>query len=248
MTTADVAVSVQDLHIHYQVMARSGESLRVALQSRLRPRRPPTVVALSDVSLELRAGDSLGVIGHNGAGKTTLLHAIAGVLSPSQGSVLVRHQPQMLGVQAALDPRLSGRRNIELGGLALGLGFDEISELLPSIIDFTELEEFIDLPVSAYSAGMRVRLGFAISTVARPEILLIDEALAVGDKDFREKSIDRLRQLRAWAGVVVLASHALVEVERVCNKVVWLNRGRIEQFGDPTDVLDAYRASRRSSR
>lgn len=227
--------------MHYEVLADRNEQITSAAGNGFRRRVRYSVKALEGVSFELRKGDALGLIGHNGAGKTTLLQVIGGLLQPSSGKVLVSHQPQLLGVAAALNPRISGRLNVELGCLALGMTRPEIAEATPEIIEFTDLAEFIDLPVNTYSAGMRARLSFAISTVSRPEILLIDEALAVGDKDFKARSLGRLRDLRDGAGVVVMASHALGEVARSCNRVVWLHEGQIRMAGSPDDVLTAYR-------
>lgn len=248
MTTPELAVRVDNVHVHYEVFAdrqqKFAESARRGFRT---PKRvSQRVRALEGVSLDLFPGDSLGLIGHNGSGKSTLLQVIAGLLPPSAGRVLVSAQPQILGVQAAVNPLISGRRNIEMCGLALGLSKREVIDLVPSIIEFTELQEFIDLPVQTYSAGMKQRLSFAISTVTKPEILLIDEALAVGDARFVAKSLDRLREIRSNAGVVVLASHSLVEISSSCNRVLWLHEGEVQALGDPDAVIAAYEADERT--
>lgn len=237
-----IAVQVDRVHVHYEVLAANRERvLESARRGFKRQKRvSQRVRALEGISFELRQGDSLGLVGHNGSGKTTLMQVIAGLIAPSAGSVLVSAQPQILGVQAALNELISGRLNIEMCGLALGFTRREIEVLVPSIIDFTDLQEFIDLPVQTYSAGMKQRLSFAISTVTRPEILLIDEALAVGDARFIEKSLARLREIRSQAGVVILATHALDEIRASCNKVLWIHEGETQLFGEPDEVLAAY--------
>lgn len=239
----ELAVRLSDVHLHYEVLAKRNERFAEHVMSGFPRKTVHHVRALEGITFDLVRGDALGVVGHNGAGKSTLLQVIAGLLQPSKGTVLVSDQPQLLGVQAALNPRITGRLNIELGCRALGMGTADIEEVTPGIIDFADLAEFIDLPVNTYSTGMRARLGFAISTVSRPEILLIDEALAVGDKDFRARSVERLHALRGDAGVVVLVSHGLGAIANSCNKVLWLHEGTMHRFGGTTEVIDEYRES-----
>jgi len=240
------AVQVEGLFLSYAVLRDTTDSLSSLTARGFRPRQTKEVAALVDVSFTLQRGDSLGLIGHNGAGKSTLLQSIAGFLRPSRGTVLVSSQPQLLGIKAALNGNASGRQNIELGCLALGMKREMVTELVPQIAEYTELGDFIDLPVRTYSAGMRQRLSFAISTTQTPEILLIDEALAVGDKAFRSKSMQRLRSIREEAGVVILASHSMGAIKGACNKVLWLHNGEIAKFGDPDDVIAAYKKSERT--
>jgi teichoic acid transport system ATP-binding protein len=235
-----IAIKVDDLHVHYEVLMDSNEPFLGAAKNVFRHRVKLRVKALEGVSFQVHQGDVLGLVGHNGAGKTTLLQAVAGFLQPSRGSVLVSHQPQMLGVKAALNPRISGRLNVELGCLALGMTRAEIAVAGPDIMEFSDIGDFINLPVNTYSAGMRVRLAFAISTANKPEILLIDEALAVGDKEFRERSLNRLRKIRTSAGAVILASHSIREIGDSCNKVLWLHEGKVRLFGPADEVLTAY--------
>ena len=237
MTNA-VTVRVEDLAIDYVAMADAG---------RFRRRRT-VVAALSEVDFELYEGDAVGIIGHNGSGKSTLMQAVAGLLPPSSGSVLVSSQPQLLGVQAALNLGLSGHANIELCSLALGFSPQQIDELREDVAKFTDLGDFLDLPARSYSAGMRQRLGFAISVLARPQILLIDEALAVGDKDFKQKCLGKLRELRENAGTVLLASHAMGEITSTCNRALWIHEGRLVMDGDPNEVAAAYSESKGTTR
>lgn len=223
----DLAVSVNDVSVTFEAMADRQRRSKLDIGRLIRSREARHVQALRGVSLELRTGDALGLVGHNGAGKSTLMHTIAGFIQPSSGEVLVRSQPQMLGVQATLNQRLSGRANIEMGLLALGAHPDRLPDLTEEIISVSNLGAFIDLPIKSYSTGMRLRLGFAISTVRTPDILIIDEALAVGDKVFKKQSHARLDEIRENAGVVILASHSLPEIRRTCNRVLWLDAGKI---------------------
>ena len=199
------------------------------------------IKAVRGVDLVAREGEAIGVIGHNGSGKSTLLRTLAGLLPPTAGEVYAVDQPMLMGVSAALRPAASGRRNILLGGLALGLSREEIAELTPEVIEFTGLKDFIDLPIRTYSSGMRARLYFAIGTMIRPRILLVDEALAVGDEEFRARSKDRVDELLEEAGTVFLISHSHTAISTICNRCLWMHGGRIRADGDPEDVLDQYR-------
>ena len=190
----------------------------------------------------MAVGESLGVVGPNGSGKTTLLQAMTGVLPLAGGELLVRSLPTFLGVKAALRPRMTGRANIRIGLLAQGLTRDEAEAQLPAVADFTDLGPAVDLPMETYSSGMRARLHFAIATALTPEILLVDEALAVGDRTFREKSARRLDEHRAAAGTVLLVSHNLGEIRRSCERTVWLHEGHIVADGPTDEVLRAYEA------
>ena len=209
---------------------------------------PVSVRSLTDVSLTLKRGEALGLVGMNGAGKSTLVRTMAGLQPASQGQVWVRSQPRLLGVNAAMRARLTGRVNIELGCVAMGYSRAEASELEERIVDFSELGDAIDRPIMSYSSGMRARLGFSIATVERPEILLLDEALAVGDANFKQKSLARLEKLKRRAGAMVMVSHSLKEIERVCDRVVWLDGGRIIADGEPDSVLDDYRVAAKAQR
>jgi len=242
---SDLAVRVSDVHVTFEALADRYNAGRRALS--LKSREIRHIPALQGVSLDLHTGDALGLIGHNGAGKSTLMHALAGFIQPSRGEVLVRSQPLMLGVNATLNQHLSGHRNISLGLLALGVPRAELPELATDVAESTKLGSFLDLPVKSYSTGMRLRLSFAISTIRAPDILLIDEALAVGDKQFKEQSLRRLNEIRDDAGVVIVASHSLNEIKRTCNRVLWLEGGRVVRLGPTAEVLPDYRKARLAS-
>lgn len=238
MTVADVTVRVRDLHVSYEAVTDEGAGVKGLLSRRNRKFR--RIHAVRGVSFDLYAGESLGIIGSNGSGKSTLLAALTGLLPVESGEVLVRSRPTLLGVGAVMRPSLSGRRNIAIGGLAIGLSLDEVNEQMDSIIDFAGLRESIDLPMRTYSSGMRARLMFAIATSSIPEILLIDEALAVGDAEFAQRSQRRIDTIRARAGSVVLVSHNHGEIRSSCDRVMWLEKGELVAEGDPDEVIDAY--------
>lgn len=241
-----VNLVADDLHISYRAYldSRAGlrDRLRGAGQSRLR-RRYQTIHAVRGVSFELAHGDALGIIGHNGAGKSTLLLGLSGSLDLDQGSVSATDRPTLLAVGAVLNPALSGRRNLETGCLAIGMTTAEVDDRIEELIEFTGLREFIDLPLKTYSSGMRARIVFTIATVIRPRILMIDEALAVGDKDFRARATERIDELRAEAGSLVLVSHSLSEVRRMCNRVIWMDHGRVVRSGPTDEIVAEYEAA-----
>ena len=242
------ALKLEDLHCHYQVYARRGDSIAGLLSRRFKARENVAVHALQGIDLTVDEGEVLGVIGHNGAGKSTLLRAISGSITPTQGTVRVSAQPHQIGINWALNRELSGRRNIGLGLLGLGYSPDEVDDLQESIIEFADIGEFIELPLKAYSTGMRQRLGFAIATASAPRILLMDEALAVGDKHFRARSIERVTDLRDGAGTVIMASHSMPSIKKACDRVLWLQDGKIRMLADPDEVTAAYAADAESKR
>lgn len=239
---SDATVVAQDLHVTYKVYEDRRPQLREIVANRGHRPSFREIKAVRGVDFVAREGQSIGIVGRNGSGKSTLLQALAGLLPPDHGAVFARSQPSLLGVNAAMKPNASGRRNAILGGLALGLSRDEMESRLPEIIRFTQLEDFIDLPMRTYSSGMRARLLFAIATSVEPDILMIDEALAVGDTIFQKRSRKRIKKLRENAGTVFLVSHASNVLIDSCNRVLWLERGELVADGDPKDVIEAYEA------
>jgi teichoic acid transport system ATP-binding protein len=198
------------------------------------------VPALRDVSLVVRRGESVGVIGLNGAGKTTLVRAVAGLVPAASGAVYAAAEPVLLGVRPALSAGLTGEENLKLGATAVGLTAAEVQSRLADMIAFSGLGEAIFWPLKAYSSGMYARLAFTIATAVEPEILLLDEALATGDAEFRQRSRRRLREIQDRAGTMVIASHALPAVRASCTRCVWLREGRLIADGSPDEVCDAY--------
>lgn len=196
------------------------------------------VRALDDVSFELTSGDRLALIGHNGSGKSTLLMALAGIYHPVSGTIATKGRVDALfNVRLGFRPEATGRRNIILRGLLSGIPRQEIEAKIPEIIEFSELGEYIDLPFYTYSQGMAARLAFASATAFRPEILLLDEWIGAGDRKFRDKAKERMSQFVSQAGIVVLASHDEVILQRICNKGMILSGGRMTFFGDISEAL-----------
>jgi len=203
-----------------------------------------TIEALQNVSFSLVSGDRVALIGSNGAGKTTLLRVLAGIYEPTVGMATVRGRiSPMFDVGLGIDSDLSGFDNIRIRGLVLGLTTQEIEQRLPEIADFTELGDYLDMPVRVYSAGMTLRLTFAIATCFKPEILLMDEWIVAGDAYFMEKAERRVNNFVNDASVLVLASHDVEICRRWCNKALWLERGAVRQFGSIDAVIEAYQTS-----
>lgn len=199
--------------------------------------------ALRRVSLRVRPGERLGVIGRNGAGKSTLLQVIARIATPTEGSARVRGRvAPLLQLGAGFDLELSGRENIALNGALLGIRKADLARLFSSIVEFSELDAFIDAPLRTYSSGMAARLGFAMATAVRPDILLLDEVLAVGDEAFQEKCLERIRDYTSTGTTMVLVTHDAALIRQECDRAVWLDGGRMLADGPPDEVLNAYRA------
>jgi teichoic acid transport system ATP-binding protein len=237
-----LSIRVRNLSVDYELFDDRRASLRKRLVTRSGTGRK-VVEALKGVSLDVRDGDAVLLVGANGSGKSTLLTAIAGLLPPTDGEILVADEPKLLGVGAALLPAASGYRNIRLGLLALGVPEREVDEHFDEISDFCELGEALDRPLRTYSSGMRARLHFAIATAIQPRILLVDEALAVGDRRFKERSNARLKQMLGHAGTLIVVSHAVIDVREMCNRAIWIDQGVLQLDGEVDEVLDAYNAS-----
>ena len=202
------------------------------------------VHALRDVSLSLDSGDRVALIGSNGAGKTTLLRVMAGIYEPDRGTVEVQGRVSPLfDVGLGIDSDLSGYENIRIRGMFLGLSKAQVEKRLQDIADFTELGDYLEMPVRTYSSGMILRLNFAVATCFDPEILLMDEWIIAGDEHFISKAEERIFSFLDKANVVVLASHSLKICRRLCNKAIWMERGEIRQFGDVNETIAAYEDS-----
>jgi ABC-type polysaccharide/polyol phosphate transport system ATPase subunit len=197
--------------------------------------------ALRNLDLRVSPGEVLGVIGTNGSGKTTLLKLLAGILTPDEGQVTTRGRiSTLLQLGAGFEPELSGRDNIYLNGLVLGLSRSEIGERYEEIVDFAQLGEFIDAPLKTYSSGMQARLGFSVACNVDPDILLVDEILAVGDETFRDKSYNRMLSFKEQGKTILLVSHSLEKVLSFCSRTIWLNQGRIMRDGETEAVVEEY--------
>lgn len=240
-----LTVVVEDIDVEYKVFA-SGKSAgagTTSVKDLLHPKTTRRFKALKGISFEAREGESIGVIGRNGSGKSTLMRSIAGLITPVRGAVYAADRPALLGVNAALIPNLSGARNVMLGGLALGFTRAEVNDLYEKIVDFADIRDFIDQPMKTYSSGMSARLRFAIAVSKAHQVLLIDEALAVGDADFRAKSQARIKELREEAGTVFLVSHSMRSIRDVCDRVLWIDKGVLRMDGPADQVVAEYEAS-----
>jgi lipopolysaccharide transport system ATP-binding protein len=199
------------------------------------------VRALEGLSFTLRDGDRVGLLGHNGAGKSTLLRLLSGVYEPSSGSARIEGEiGSLIDISLGIDPEATGRENIYLRGGLLGMTRSEIAAQIDDIIEFSELGDFVDMPLRTYSTGMHLRLAFAVSTVVRPEILLMDEWLSVGDEGFKHKAEARVTELVQSTNILVIASHSRELVLHICNRVIWLEHGKIRMDSDPGTVCQAY--------
>lgn len=237
-----VVLRGQNIHLTYRTALDRRQGLRRRLRQGLRSTtaRYRDVRAVRGVDVELYRGEAVGLVGSNGSGKSTLLTGLAGLIELEQGHIEAVSRPSLLGVGAALNPRLSGRRNIEIGCMALGLSKAEVDDRMDDIIEFTGLAASIDLPMNTYSSGMRARLVFAIATELEPEILFIDEALAVGDRTFRRRATQRIEEMVGEASSIVVVSHNLGEISRMCSRVIWMDQGEVVMDGDTETVLEAY--------
>lgn len=242
MSQAPLAIRVTDLHVEYELFEDRRAALRERMVNRTGTGRR-VIEALRGVSFEVREGERVGIVGTNGSGKSTLLAAVAGLLPTTSGLIEVSEEPKLLGVGAALIPNSSGRRNIRLGSLALGVPRDDLDDHAEQVIEFSRLGEAVDRPLRTYSSGMRARLHFAIATSVKPGILLIDEALNVGDKNFKVQSKDRVDELIADAGVFMLVNHNLEELQAYCDRGIWIEHGEMLADGPLDEVIAKYESA-----
>jgi len=239
-------VRLNNVTLQYPIYSPQSQSVRAHLFSTLGGRidsshRVRVVQALRDVSFELNDGDSLGLVGHNGAGKTTMLRLISGIYEPTVGQVTVQGKlSTYVDITLGMDPEASGWDNIILRAAFLGLTFAEARAKSPEIAEFSELGEFLDMPVRTYSAGMFMRLAFAVTTTVQPEIMVMDEMIGAGDAAFLEKAMARARSLLAKTKIVVLATHSTDIMRLFCNKAAWLEKGQLVSFGPIDQVLEQY--------
>ena len=240
---SQVLIKAETLGKAYPKVFRNADRMRSLLRLAV-GRRPPEVnTVLSEVSFEVRRGQSLGVIGENGAGKSTLLKLLSGVLTPSAGSVKVDGSvAALLELGAGFHPEYSGRDNLMTAATLLGMSRQEVAEKTQEIIEFADLGHYIDEPIKHYSTGMVVRLGFAIVAARQPDILITDEVLAVGDESFQKKCVRWIEQYLARGGTLLLVSHSMYHVQKLCSQALWLKQGRVQQYGDVFDVTQSYLA------
>ena len=246
---AEYAIRAADLGVSYDLRFTHKTTIRNSVGQMMGRGQTDQFWALRHLDLRIQRGESLAVIGPNGAGKSTLLQVLAGIIRPSEGAVdVVGHVSGLLTLGAGFDKELSGRDNILLGGAFLGLDDAVTRDLLPSIIAYAELGEFIDAPLKTYSSGMRARLGFSIATSVDPDILLLDEVLATGDANFRAKSKARVIEIVGAAKAVILVTHDMNWVTEYSNRAVLLERGKMIMEGEPAEVVELHRLHTEESR
>jgi len=238
----DASIKVENLSVTYRTSFEKRPTLKSTVTRMGRGERMVREIeALQDVSFEVPRGAVLGLVGANGAGKSTLVRTVAGILPPTAGRVEVDGRVStLLALGVGFNRNITGRENVVLGGLAAGLTREELAEKYDEIAAFAELGEFMDLPMRTYSSGMYGRLAFSVAVHMDPDILLIDEALSVGDARFKRKSFEKMRELCAEARTIVLVTHALGSVRDLCNQAIWLNKGRLAMCDEPDKVVEAY--------
>jgi ABC-type polysaccharide/polyol phosphate transport system ATPase subunit len=235
-------IRVQDVSVTYRTSLEAAPTLRgTLLRLGRRERVIREVRALTGVSFEVPHGHVLGVVGANGAGKSTLMRTVAGILPPTSGRVEVDGRVStLLALGVGFNRKLTGRDNVVLGGLAAGLTREQLKDKYDEIVAFAELEEFMDMPMRTYSSGMYGRLAFSVAVNMDPDILLIDEALSVGDARFRRKSFEKMRELCGEDRTIILVSHALGSIEQLCDSAVWMHKGVLRMWDEPDAVVEAY--------
>jgi ABC-2 type transport system ATP-binding protein/lipopolysaccharide transport system ATP-binding protein len=237
---SDYAVEISNVGKRFMRSSERRNSIKERIV-RGQGKRAEEFWAVKDVSLNVPKGSVYGLIGHNGSGKSTLLKMIGGIYRPTQGTITSQGRiASLIELGAGFHPEMTGRENIGLNGSILGLPRKEIAEVTDEIIDFSGLREFIDDPVKHYSSGMYVRLGFAVAVHMKPDVLLVDEVLAVGDEEFQRKCFDHLYSLRKAGKTIIVVSHGLGQLEALCDEVAWLERGTLQEIGEPTDVVASY--------
>ena len=244
MNRSGTILSAQNVSVSYRIPTRRYGSPKEMVLSRLKGEKNPVVefAALEQVSIELKAGECVGLIGHNGCGKSTLLKVIAGILSTKAGKVTYEGRlTSLIELGAGFDPELPARDNIFLACTLMGIAKREINENLQRIIEFAELDRFLDFPLKNYSSGMYARLGFSCATIINPDIILVDEVLAVGDEAFQAKCLRRILELKENGKGIILVTHDMGAVQRFCDRVYVLDHGRLVYQGPNLEGIAAYR-------
>ncbi len=238
-------IQVKNISIKFRLTKERPKTFQEHLIDYLRAKRKEVSVlwALRDISLDVKEGDAIGIIGHNGAGKSTLLKVISSVIKPSIGNVHVSGRiAPLIELGAGFDNELTGRENIYLNASILGFSRKEIEKKFDRILDFSELSDFVNAPLKNYSSGMIARLGFSIATEVDPDILIIDEILSVGDVGFRDKSKNRIMEFRNKGITLLFVSHSTEDILSLCDKVLWLDHGRMKMFGQAEKVVNEYQS------
>ena len=243
--SAELAMKLTDVSVTYKTAFDRPRTLRDTLTHPFKRQNNVKVVdAVKNISLDVNHGTVLGVIGHNGAGKSTLLRTMAGILRPTSGEVEVHGRVStLLALGLGFNSNLSGRENVILGGLAMGMSRAEVLERFEEISEFSELGDFIDLPIRTYSSGMGAKLAFSVAVHFEPDVLLVDEALSAGDARFKTKAKEKMHELMSTARTIVVVSHALNTIEELCNDAIWLDHGTLMGRGNPSEIVAQYKES-----
>ena len=238
-------VTVDNVSMKFNLSSEKFDSFKeYVIKSIKRQVSDDAFMALQGVSFEVMRGDSVGLVGLNGSGKSTMLKVIAGVLKPTEGKVAVNGTiAPLIELGAGFDMDLTARENVFLNGALLGYNRARMEEQYPDIVEFSELAEFMDVPVKNFSSGMVSRLAFAIATIGTPDILIVDEVLSVGDFHFQEKCEARIQNMRDHGTTILFVSHSLEQVKKICNKMAWLEKGHLKMFGNTEDICDIYAQS-----
>ncbi|MDO4197468.1 MAG: ABC transporter ATP-binding protein [Erysipelotrichaceae bacterium] len=244
---AEKIIEVKNVNMKFRMSDKPINSLKEIFTTALKGNlKFNEFLAVDDLSFTLDKGDTLGLIGRNGAGKSTTLKLISGILKPTSGTIITRGNiVPMLELGAGFDLELTGKENIYLNGAVLGYSKEYLESKYEEIVDFAEIREFIDMPIRNYSSGMMARLAFSIASVVQPEILIVDEILSVGDAQFQEKSLNRMKELMSGGATVLFVSHDIEKIEEMCNKVIWLEHGKVVDFGDSKKICEAYKESQK---
>lgn len=235
-------VELTDVTVRYRVPRERYRTFKEFAIRRVQGRvQFEDLLALDGVNLQVHKGEVFGLVGANGAGKTTLLRLVARVMRPTQGRVIVRGRvAPLLAMGAGFHPELTGRENVFLNGALLGYTRRQIEESMDWIVEFSELRAFIDAPLRTYSSGMMARLGFAVATAQMPDVLIVDEVLSVGDIAFQEKSAARIREFREAGATILLVSHSMAAVKKMCSRAAWLDHGRVIEMGEAAQVVEKF--------
>ncbi len=241
----DPSIEIEDVHLSFPMVRYSAGGLKEVFlamaRGRLRSRSEKEFWALRGVTVEIRTGEVVGLIGKNGSGKSTLLRVIAGIYQPDKGSACARGRVRILELGSGFREELTGGENIRLAGAILGLSPRQVAERYDAVVAFADIGNFIRQPLRTYSSGMKARLGFAVASVIEPDILLVDEILAVGDADFKKKSMARMEEMvRGEGRTVVIVSHNMVELKRLCTRLILMEKGLVVMDGPPDEVIERY--------
>lgn len=237
--TTDYKIKVENVTKKYQLFKTQSEKLRSFFS--LNNHEIPNFWSLMGVTMTIMPGEAVGLIGVNGSGKSTLSNIISGIIPQTTGTVDVRGETSIVAINAGLRGNLTGRENIRLKSLMQGLTNEQIDEMMPDIIAFADIGDFVDQPVKSYSSGMKSRLGFSIAVHIEPDILIIDEALSVGDDTFYQKCVDKINEFKAKGKTIIFVSHSLKQIELLCDRVAWINYGQLKMIGETKEVTGEYR-------